>query len=191
MLKLPAPRKGGKMSLEEAIEKRRSIRAFADKKLSTEQLGQLAWAAQGITSPRGYRASPSAGALYPLELYFVTPEGVYRYIPSGHKFEIHAEGDVRRALSDAALGQGFVADAPLDIVIAAVYERTTRKYGPRARRYVHMELGHAGQNISLQAVALGLGAVLVGAFDDRSVTRALALPEDHEPLYIITVGYPR
>ncbi len=189
-MKLPAPSKDGRISLEKTIEKWRSVRAFAAKKLSLEQMGQLAWAAQGITSPRGYRASPSAGALYPLEIYFVTEEAVYRYIPAEHGFELHKEGDARRALSEAALGQGFVADAPLDIVIAAVYERTARKYGERSRRYVHIEVGHAGQNILLQAVALGLGAVPVGAFHDKAVAKALSLPADHEPLYIISVGYP-
>ena len=192
MIELPDPSKGGKVSLEQAIAKRRSVRRFSGEALSLEQLGQLAWAAQGITLPeRGFRAAPSAGALYPLELYFVTPEAVYHYVPLGHRFEVHREGDMRRSLSEAALMQAFIAEAPLSIVVTAVFERTARKYGKRAGRYVYMEMGHVGQNVLLEAIALGLGAVPVGAFEDARVSRALSLPRDHDPGYIITVGRPR
>lgn len=189
---LPQPKLKGKVSLEEAIFKRRSQREFQRKDLSLEQIGQLLWAAQGITAKRGgfnFRAAPSAGALYPLELYALTKDGLYHYIPEGHKLENLSDRDLRGDLADAALGQGSVASSALDIVICAVYERVTSKYGQRGVRYVHIEAGHAAQNIHLQAVALGLGSVPIGAFSDEGVQKTLGLPKDHEPLYIIPVGY--
>lgn len=189
---LPQPITKGKVSLEEAIFKRRSQREFQRKDLSLEQIGQLLWAAQGITAKRGgfnFRAAPSAGALYPLELYALTKDGLYHYIPESHKLENLSDRDLRGDLADAALGQGSVASSALDIVICAVYERVTSKYGQRGVRYVHIEAGHAAQNIHLQAVALGLGSVPIGAFSDEGVQKTLGLPKDHEPLYIIPVGY--
>jgi len=188
---LPAPSKEGKMSLEESLAKRRSIRSFKAEALTREQISQLCWAAQGISDPkRGLRTSPSAGALYPLELYVVTGEGVEHYVPKGHALEKHREGDLRGKLQGAALGQSCVGKAPATFVIAAVVSRTQRKYGQRAERYVWMEVGHAAQNILLQATALGLGAVPVGAFRDEEVAKALSLPADHAPQYLIPVGVP-
>ncbi len=189
---LPAPRTKSEVSLEEAIAKRRSVRSFADRPLTWDEISQLAWAAQGITDrKRGFRAAPSAGALYPLEMYMVTREGTFHYLPDEHAMEKLSGEDLRGALSAAALNQAWVAQAAMDVVLTAVYARTRAKYGDRAERYVHMEAGHVGQNILLQAVALGLGAVPVGAFDDSAVARVLDLPEDHEPVYIIPVGRPR
>lgn len=189
---LPAPQTDGELSVEAAIEERRSIRSFADEPLTMEQIGQLAWAAQGITDEaRGLRAPPSAGATYPLEVYMVTADGVGHYLPEQHALAMVAGDDRRAALAQAALGQGFVAEAPLVVAVAAVYQRTAARYGPRAERYVHMEVGHLGQNVHLQAVALGLGSVPVGAFDDDAVAQALNLPADHAPLYLIPVGHPR
>jgi SagB-type dehydrogenase family enzyme len=180
------------MSVEEAIAARRSVRAFADKRLDSSQIAQLAWAAQGATEPMtGYRAAPSAGALYPLEVYLLSSDGTYRYVPEKHGMEILDERDLRSELARAALHQHFIAQAPLDVVIGAVYERVTRKYGRRGARYVDIEVGHAAQNVMLQAVAMGLGTVAVGAFDDGAVKDALGLPPDVEPLYIIPVGYGR
>ena len=188
---LPAPSKEGKMSLEQALAGRRSIRSFKAEALTREQISQLCWAAQGISDPkRGLRTSPSAGALYPLELYVVTGEGVEHYVPKGHALEKHREGDLRGKLQGAALGQSCVGKAPATFVIAAVVSRTQRKYGQRAERYVWMEVGHAAQNILLQATALGLGAVPVGAFRDEEVAKALSLPADHAPQYLIPVGVP-
>ena len=188
---LPAAKTKGEMSLEEAIAKRRSIRAFSTRTLTMEQISQLAWAAQGITdSKRMLRAAPSAGALYPLELYFVTSEGAFHYLPEDHSLAQLATADLRSPLAAAALGQNSVASAPLDVVIAAVYERTRKKYGNRAERYVHLEAGHAAQNLLLQATALGLAGVPVGAFDDEKVAAVLSLPDDQQPLYIIPIGYP-
>jgi len=189
-IQLPMPRMVGKVSLEETLARRRSVRQFRDRPLTQQQLSQLLWAAQGISDQRQrLRTAPSAGALYPLEIYVVDRNGVFHYSPQNHTLTTIRKGDLRTALAGAALSQGCVARAPLSIVITAVYERTTRKYGQRGMRYVHIEVGHAGQNILLQAVALGLDAVPVGAFVDEQVSSVLGLPETHRPLYIIPVGY--
>lgn len=185
---LPPPRERGPVSLEEALRARRSRRSFGREPLTEAELSQLLWAASGVTSPEGFRTAPSAGALYPLELYLATARGVERYEPAGHALIRTREGDPRAALRRAALSQEAVGQAPAVFVIAAVYRRTEVKYGERAARYVHLEAGHAAQNLLLQAVALHLGAVPVGAFDDRAVQRALGLPAEQEPLYLIPVG---
>ncbi|MCX8183284.1 MAG: SagB/ThcOx family dehydrogenase [Crenarchaeota archaeon] len=199
-VKLPSPDVIGRMSVEEAIQRRRSIRSYADKPLSLQDVSQLMWAAQGITDPaRGFRAAPSAGATYPLEVYLVVgengvtglDEGLYRYDPYEHQLESILKGDLRSSLAEAALDQGWVREAPVNIVIAAVYERTTGRYGERGIRYVHMEVGHVGQNLYLQATARGLGMVVIGAFKDDQVQSLLKLPYEQKPLYIIPVGYPR
>jgi len=196
-IKLPAPAVEGKVSLEEAIKKRRSIRRFQDKPLSIPQISQILWAAQGITEEGGFkRAAPSAGALYPLEIYLVVKKveglkpGVYHYDSADHTIEPILKGDFQNSLARACLGQMFIADAPLSIVITAEYERTTIKYGERGIRYVHMEAGHVGQNICLQVVALGLGTVPVGAFWDDEVSKVLNLPRERKPLYVFPIGYP-
>jgi SagB-type dehydrogenase family enzyme len=188
---LPAPTLQGRVSLEETLAQRRSVREYADRPLTPAELGRLLWAAQGVTSPEGLRTAPSAGARYPLELYVVLPEGVYHYQPQGHRLRPHLAGDQRAALHAVTLRQDAVLQAPAVLVIAAVYERTAERYGAeRTPRYVHMEVGHAAQNVLLQAVALGLGAVPVGAFYDEDVQRVLALPDDQAPLYLIPVGAP-
>ena len=187
---LPSPRLSGAMSLEETLARRRSVREFADKPLSTEDLGQLLWAAQGITSSVGQRTAPSAGGLYPLELYAVTRANVYHYEPQNHRLSVHLQGDLQSALWSAALQQDAVKNAAVVIVIACVYARASIKYGEeRTPRYVHLEAGHAAQNILLQAVALNLGAVTIGAFEDDKVKQGLVLPTDQAPLYLIPIGY--
>jgi SagB-type dehydrogenase family enzyme len=188
---LPSPRLSGPASLEEVLAERRSVREFLADPLSDEELGQLLWAAQGVTDAEGRRTAPSAGALYPLELYAVTSAGVYHYDPATHSIATHRTGDHRRGLQTAALGQGSVGEAPVTFVIAAVYERTAVKYGDRAERYVHLEAGHAAQNVLLEAVALGLGAVPIGAFSDERVEALLELPPEERALYLIPVGHPR
>lgn len=193
-MELPAPRAKGELSFEEAALNRRSVRTFSKKGLTAAQTGQLLWAAQGITARRaglGFRTAPSAGALYPFETYAVTADGVFIYKPAGHALEKTLDGDRRGDLAAAALGQGPVASAPLDIVLCAVFSRITGRYGQRGVRYAHIEAGHIAQNIHLQAVALGLGSVPVGAFDDGKVSKALSLPRKCEPLYIIPVGHAR
>lgn len=194
-VELPSPDRSGDVSLEESIEDRRSRREYGDAPLSLDDLGQLLWAAQGITEPgRGLRAAPSAGALYPVEIYVVAgrvrnlPEGVYRYRPAGHRLVRAAEGDRRRDLADAALGQSWVRRAPAVIVLAGVYERTAGRYGDRARRYVRMEVGAVSENVYLQATARRLATVLVGAFHDDRVQAVLELPDDHAPLGLMPVG---
>lgn len=182
----------GSLSLEEALARRHSVREYTDESLTLAELGQLLWAAQGITRPPGYRTAPSAGALYPLEVYAITSEGVYHYHPEEHDLSLHHPGDVRPALYAAALRQEAVLKAPAVFVITGVYERTEQKYGEeRSPRYVHLEAGHAAQNLLLQAVALDLGAVPIGAFMDDQVMEVLSLPDDHQPLYLIPVGHPR
>lgn len=188
---LPTPAVSGDVSLEAVLAGRRSVREFSDRPLSAAELGQLLWAAQGITDPRGYRTAPSAGALYPLEIYVATAGGLYHYVPARHALVVVGGSDVRQALYDAALRQEAVSQAPAVFVIAAVYERTAAKYGAeRSPRYVHLEAGHAAQNILLQAVTLGLGAVPIGAFDDEAIQEAMGLPAEEQPLYLIPVGRP-
>jgi SagB-type dehydrogenase family enzyme len=188
---LPAPRLEGEMSLEEAIANRRSVREFREDPLSWAEISELLWAAQGITDPRGLRSAPSAGALYPLELYVAVVEGAYHYLPQGHTVQAVSDEDLRPGLWEAGLRQGALQEAPAIFVVTAIYERTEAKYGERAERYVRLEAGHAAQNILLQAVALELGAVPIGAFYDDQVQAALGLPVDHQPLYLIPVGRPQ
>jgi len=194
---LPEPRYDSEVSLEESLVKRRSVRDYAGEPLTLEEVSQLLWAAQGTTADWGGRTAPSAGALYPLEVYVIVGDvrnlaaGVYRYDPKGHEIVMTAAGDIRAQLASAALGQTAVEDGAVDLVFTAVYQRTTRKYGDRGVRYVHMEAGHAAQNVCLQATAMGLGAVTIGAFHDEEVSRLLNLPRDEEPLYIISVGKRR
>jgi len=191
-LALPDPRRHGTMSVEEAISRRRSVRDFSAEPLDLASISQLLWAAQGITSPDGLRAAPSAGACFPLEVYLVCAEGLFRYLPEGHAVVrvIGSTADVRRSLAAAAYDQAFVADAPVSLVFTATYQRTAARYGERGIRYVHIDVGHAAENVHLQAEALGLGSVPVGAFDDEVVARVLCLPPDQAPLYIIPVGRP-
>ncbi len=196
IIKLPAPEKYGRMTVEEAISKRRSIRSYKDKPLTLYKISQLLWAAQGITSKDGKRAAPSAGATYPLELYLVVgavegiEPGVYHYSPHNHTLTLIFAGDVRAELMDACLGQDWVGEAPVSIVICAVYERTTARYGERGVRYVHIEVGCVCENIYLEATSLGLGTVAVGAFYDEEVAGILQLPESVKPLLVMPVGIP-
>lgn len=187
---LPAPRLSSERSLEKTLSRRSSVRRFTDEELTTQDISQLLWAAQGITREWGGRTAPSAGALYPLEVYVAMPRGFYHYVPQGHKLEIITRNDLRAEIWEASLKQDAVRDAPAVFVIAAVYERTAIKYGDRAARYVHLEAGHAAQNLLLQAVALDLGGVPIGAFHDEQLQSILSLPRDHEPLYVIPIGHP-
>jgi SagB-type dehydrogenase family enzyme len=191
---LPPPRGDGKVSVERALRRRRSRRDFTDQPLTLAEVAQLLWAAQGITGAEGERSAPSAGGLYPLESYLVAGKvddlttGVYRYDPRRHLLTRILEGDRRVPLARIAVDQSCVRDAAADLVFAAVYSRTTRKYGERGERYVHIDLGHAAQNVYLQAEALGLGTVIVGAFDDEPVARLLSLGRGQKPLAIMPVG---
>jgi SagB-type dehydrogenase family enzyme len=194
IIELPEPQYDSDVSIEQSLLRRRSIRSYTGESLTLQEVAQLLWAAQGVTDPTGFRTAPSAGALYPLELYVVTGDvqdlspGVYRYEPLEHRLVGTMEGDKRAELADAALGQTFVGEGALVVVFTAVYERTTGKYGDRGISYVHMEVGHAAQNLCLQAAAMDLGVVTVGAFYDEEVGELLDLPGDEQPLYVIPVG---
>lgn len=189
-IKLPKPKEKGSTSIEETLHKRRSVRNYKTGPLSLEQVSQLLWAASGRNLYR--RTAPSAGATYPLEIYLVAGQveglepGIYHYSFSKHSLEMTKEQDVRNQLSRAALEQEMIEKAPVNLIIAADYGRTTHRYGQRGNRYVHMEVGHMGQNVSLQAIALSLGTVMIGAFEDEQAKEVLGIKE--EPLYIIPVG---
>lgn len=194
MISLPKPKIKGDKSIEEVLSKRRSIREYSNKPISLAELSQLLWSAQGITNNYGQRTAPSAGATYPLELLVVAgnvnglPAGIYRYQPSSHSLILESSGDKRSELSKASLSQNMILKAPCSIIITAIYERTTKRYGERGVRYVHNEVGHASQNVSLQAEALGLKTVVVGAFQDEQVSKVLSLTKEEKPLYIMPIG---
>jgi len=200
---LPTPRFTSGVSIEETLLNRRSVREFNKEPLTLDDVSQILWAAYGITSPRthpaslrgGLRTAPSAGALYPLEIYLIAGKvsglnpGIYLYIADGHKLKLHATGDIRKELAEAAAGQSFIADASASLVFTAVYSRTTGKYGSRGKeRYVCMDLGHAAQNVYLQVQALGLATCAVGAFTDMMVSNAVMLPDHEVPLYMMPIG---
>lgn len=191
---LPPPSLAGPLSVEEALYTRRSVRTYSTAPLTLAEVGQLLWAAQGITHPAGYRTAASAGGLYPLEVLVVVGHvddldaGIYRYHPHGHALSLVALGDYREALSEAALGQLAVAEGAVVLVLAGVYERTAARYGERGRQYVHMEVGIASQNVHLQAVSLGLGAVFIGAFYEEQLQPLLHLAEEERPLCLMPVG---
>jgi SagB-type dehydrogenase family enzyme len=193
-IKLPDPQYNSKISVESAILARRSIRNYRLEPLDLSDISQLLWAAQGITDPGGYRAAPSAGALYPLEIYALVGNathlsaGIYKYRPARHELQKKGSEDRRDALCQAALSQDPIRKAPVVLVICGVYERTTSKYGERGIRYVYMEAGHAAQNALLQAVSLNLGAVVIGAFRDETVAQVVGCEKGESPLYIIPVG---
>jgi SagB-type dehydrogenase family enzyme len=195
VLKLPDPRLKSQVSLEESLLKRRSVREFTEAPLTLEEVSQLLWAAQGITAANGGRTAPSAGALYPLEVYLAAGQieglgpGIYQYRPEGHEILQIDQADLREKLSQAALGQSAVKNGAINLIISAVYARTTPKYGDRGIRYALIEVGHAAQNICLEAAALDLGAVTIGAFNDSQVKSLLGLSEDESPLYIVPVGH--
>lgn len=184
-------------SIDSALAGRHSVRDFSGDSLSLADVGRLLWAVQGVTGSGGRRVAPSAGALYPLEIHLVADRvvglgtGVYRYRPRNHDLVLDVTGELHARLADAALDQDWIATAPAVIVIAAVVERTAGKYGQRAERYVHMEVGAAAQNLYLEATALGLGTTFVGAFNDGQVRDLLGLPSEERPYAILPVGRPR
>ena len=193
---LPDPHGYQGLSLEEAVETRRSVRDYSGEPLSQEELSRLLHAAQGITEDRwGFRAAPSAGALYPIELYAVVHNvagvepGVYHYAVREHGLELLQAGDFRAAVTQAGLWQTFLGQANVCFVLSAIFQRTRWKYRERAYRYVLLEAGHIGQNLYLAATSMGLGACAVGAFLDDDLNDLLGLDgKDEAALYIISVG---
>lgn len=190
VVELPPPDVNGPISLEQALDERRSARQFSDDELPPETIGQLLWAGQGITDDEGRRTAPSAGGTYPLELYAVTGSHLMHYLPDGHRAEQRADTTTLWSLADAAFGQEFVGEAPLVLVIAGDPSRIEQKYGAVAGDLMNREAGHAAQNVLLQATTLGLAAVPVGGFDPEAVARRLALPPGQTVLYLIPVGKP-
>ncbi len=191
-LDLPAPQTSGAANLETTLARRRSLREFGPQALTRAQVGQLLWAAQGVTSPAdGLRTAPSAGACFPLQLLVVGSDGVWLYDPATHRIRRVDPADRRVELATASMGQAAIREAPVSLVVTGVPARTRARYGARAERYVYFEAGHAAQNVLLQADALGLGAVPIGAFDDIALARLLALPDGVVPLYVIPVGHRR
>lgn len=195
-LALPGPDRNGGMALTQALLRRRSVRHYGPQPLALRDLAQLLWAAQGNTASGGRRTAPSAGALYPLELHLVAARvqglaaGVHRYLPAAHALQGPDAVETAAALARAAAGQPAVASAAAVLVVAAVDERSTHKYGSRAARYVAFEAGAAAQNLALQAAALGLGVVVIGGFDDVVVARALRLPAGERPVVMLPIGVP-
>lgn len=193
---LPDPVFDSKVSVEQALKQRRSVRNFSGKPLTLQDVSQLLWAAQGVTSSRGFRTAPSAGALYPLEVYLAAgniedlPEGLYHYRPDAHDMTRKQTGDPRQAVWQAAMKQSVVRDAPAVFIITGVFSRTMEKYGKRGLQYVLIEAGHAAQNVCLQAVAMDLGSVSIGAFSDETLRKVLNAGDDIYPIYVLPVGYP-
>jgi len=195
---LPKAQTDGMVSLEKTIKVRRTIRSFTSQQLTLEQFTQLLWAAYGITENRGYkRAVASGGACYPMDIYAIVGEdgvkgmdaGIHYYDPLDHRVLLILKGDLRKEVARASLGQMWMAKPPVSLVICAEYARITSRYGERGVRYAMIEAGHIGQNIFLQAEALGLGAGIVGAFQDEAVIQVMGIPPSHEPLLIMPVGY--
>ncbi|MFH1058722.1 MAG: SagB/ThcOx family dehydrogenase [Pseudomonadota bacterium] len=200
-LPLPPASRQGAISVEEALQGRRTWRAYADRALSQAQLAQVLWAAYGVTATRHgieLKTAPSAGALYPLDVYAVVGEGAveglaagcYHYQPGGHALVALRPGELRAEVAQASHGQRWMAKAPVILVITGQYQRCTAKYGPRGVVFTHIEAGHVGQNVCLQAQALDLRAGIVGAFDDKALAAALGLPAGHTPLLAMPLGHP-
>lgn len=194
MIQLPPPAIDGTISLEHALSQRRSIRSYSQVPLSLEEVSQLLWAAQGITSQQGFRTAPSAGATFPLDIFLVInnveglAKGIFKYNPHDNNLEMIHSNDVAPELSRAALGQTMITEAGIVMVFAAVFERTTSRYGERGERYVHNEVGHASQNVHLQAAVLNLGTVVIGAYRDEEAEAILNLDEQYRVLYMMPVG---
>lgn len=194
---LPKADATGRLTVEQALRTRRSVRSYSPKPITVKDLGQLLWAAQGVTTADGRRTAPSAGALYPLEVTAIAVRvdglapGIYRYRPGAHDLQPLATGDFSKEIAAAAMHQAAVSEAPAMVVISAVEERTAKKYGSRAPRYVAFETGAASENLALQAVALGLGSLCVGAFDDGQLTTAAHLPAGERPIILMPVGFAR
>lgn len=195
IITLPPPSKSGSMSVEEALSIRRSIRTYSPASLSLPHLSQMLWAAQGINNERGFRTAPSAGATFPLEMYLVAnrveglPKGIYHYKPMENQIELIHHKDVAQDLARASLSQQMISDAAIVLIFGAIIERTSARYGERGYRYVLNEIGHAGQNVHLQAASLSLGTVAIGAYRDEEVEAILNLPDPVKVLYMMPVGH--
>ncbi len=199
MIELPIPAAGKGITVEKALSRRHSVRDYNPSPLTGAELSRLLWSCQGLTGSYSKRTAPSAGALYPLEVFVVVervervPAGIYHYHPAPDSvqqpLEVVSKGNFIKRLAEAALGQECIYDCAAALVVTGIVSRTAAKYGDRARRYVLIEVGHAAQNVCLEVESLGLGCVTVGAFNDKQVQSLLAT--EAEPFYIIPIGHPR
>jgi SagB-type dehydrogenase family enzyme len=191
---LPEPVKDGSISLEKAMTLRRSVRSYSDAPMDIFEVSQILWAAQGITNERGFRTAPSAGATFPLETYLLVnnvsnlKKGLFHYSPKDNSIRMLRDEDLSSELMKACLSQSMIKDGGIVVIFSAIFERTTARYGDRGIRYVHNEIGHASQNVHLQAAALDLGTVVIGAYRDEEVEAILNLGEDIKVLYLMPVG---
>lgn len=195
IIDLPAVKVTGNVSIEETLTKRRSYRDYTEEKLKLQEVSQLLWAAQGKPDKNNFRrTSPSAGATYPLEVYLIPTNvegiesGLYRYLPDTHQLERVSKENMIDEIYDAALKQSSIMSSSALILISGISQRTTEKYGERGIRYVFMEAGHAAQNVYLQAAALSIGTVVIGAFDDEKINRLLCFATEETLLYIMPLG---
>jgi SagB-type dehydrogenase family enzyme len=199
-ISLPKPAYKGTVTVEEALRARRTHRSFVSRGLTLKQFSQILWGAYGVTAKEyGYflKTAPSAGALYPIDIYAVLggagvetlAPGVYHFRPENHSVRLIKEGDLRVQLARDSVHQMWMAESPLMLVITGEYERSSVKYGRRGKTYTHIEAGHVGQNIFLQAEAIGLKAGIVGAFDNKRIIKTMGLPARHDPLLLMPVGY--
>ncbi|MGB4703897.1 MAG: SagB/ThcOx family dehydrogenase [Candidatus Saccharicenans sp.] len=196
----PTDRKNGS-PLYAVLNARRSVREYEDRPVPLEALSQILWAAYGVSFRAGdflFRTAPSAGALYPLELYVAARSveklnpGLYHFVPATHSLRQRYEGDLSPLLAEAALDQDFLAEASFNLILTAVFERTTWKYGARGFRYIYLDAGHIVQNAALAAVSLGLGSCPVAAFFDDEVNALVGVnPARESAIYLLAVGWPR
>jgi SagB-type dehydrogenase family enzyme len=196
-VKLPAPATKGTVSVEEALQNRRSTRKFANRSLKLAQISQLLWAADGLNRPEGKRTAPSGRAAYPIDLYLVVGErgvtnlapGVYRFVVADQALEPVAKGEFRPAVAKACNSQVWIGEAPVIVVITGDVKRSEAKNGEQAPLFTHLEAGFIGQNIFLQAGALNLGAGVAGGFEEKALAQSLKLPENDVPFLVMPVGH--
>ena len=197
-IKLPPPAKKGAVSVEEALQGRRSNRQFANRPLELAQISQILWAADGINNPQGKRTAPAARAAYAVDLYVVVGErgvtdlapGVYHYLVADNALEPVAKGEFRPGVAKACNSQAWIEKAPVIVVITGDYARCATKNGEqKAPMFTHMESGFVAQNLFLQVGALGLGAGIAGGFNDKALAQTLKLFQNDVPLLVMPVGY--
>jgi SagB-type dehydrogenase family enzyme len=195
---LPAAATTGEVSVEQALATRRSLRGMADRPLTLAQLGQLCWAAQGVTDDKGHRTAPSAMATYPLEIYVVADAvtglepGVYRYQPAGHALVPRPGAPAARplnaALVEKVVGQAWISTAPAILVITGTAARMGGRFVERRHDFMCVEAGLAAQGFFLEATALGLGSTYVAGFDPAAAHTFLGLADGEEVLAVLPVG---
>lgn len=188
------------MDLRTAIEQRRSTRHYARDPLTIEELAYLCWCTQGIVEVKApfytLRNVPSAGGRHAMETYLLVnrvsgiPPGLYRYLAFSHSL---ATLDTTSGISDqimsACLGQAFVRSSAVTFIFTAVIYRMSWRYSERAYRLIHLDAGHACQNLYLASEQIGCGTCAIGAFDDQQMADVLNIDgEDEFVLYCATVG---